>query len=69
MLRAPWSTHRIVQRSYSIGRAAGEILLDRLSGKTDGQRVVRVPADFFVADVGVKLSPPASNMSPEWRTT
>jgi DNA-binding LacI/PurR family transcriptional regulator len=52
MLRAPWCTHRIVQRSYDIGASAAEILLDRLNGNRDDQRIVRVHADFFVAEGG-----------------
>lgn len=53
MLRSPWSTHRIVQRYYDLGRAAADLLIKR-AGTTQGERiVVRVPADFFVADAGI----------------
>jgi len=51
MLRTPWCIHRIVQRSLEIGHSAGQLLMDRLSGYTGDPRTVRVPADFFTADL------------------
>ena len=50
MLRSPWSTHRIVQRTYDIGRAASELLLARLQGSQREPQLIRVEADFFIAD-------------------
>jgi len=53
MLRSPWATHRIVQRYYEIGRTAATLLLDR-AGQPEGERkLLRVPADFFIADAGI----------------
>lgn len=52
MLRTPWNIHRIVQRNYDIGRAAGRLLLDRLGGYVGDPRIVRAPADFFAAETG-----------------
>lgn len=51
MLRTPWCIHRIVQRNYDIGRAASQLLLDRLNGNLAEPRVVRVPADFLSAEL------------------
>lgn len=56
MLRAPWCTHRIVQRSYEIGRSAAELLLDQMTGRGPEPTTVRVSADFFIADVGLQLA-------------
>lgn len=56
MLRTPWCTHRIVQRSYEIGRSAAESLLERLSGSRTELKTVRVSADFVMADAGLQLS-------------
>jgi LacI family transcriptional regulator len=53
MLRTPWCTHRIVPRSYDIGRAAAQLLLERLNGNRTEPKVVRVSADFIIADSGV----------------
>lgn len=63
MLRTPWSTHRIVQRSHEIGMAAAQLLLDRKRlGRGDPQ-VVRVPADFLIADAGILPASPG-NVAP-----
>jgi DNA-binding LacI/PurR family transcriptional regulator len=56
MLRTPWCTHRIVQRSYEIGRSAAEMLLDRMTGRRAEPTTVRVSADFFIADAGLQLA-------------
>jgi LacI family transcriptional regulator len=56
MLRSPWCLHRIVQRSYDIGRVAAELLLDQLQGNRRDPKVVRVPTGFVVADAGLRLS-------------
>jgi DNA-binding LacI/PurR family transcriptional regulator len=53
MLRAPWSMHRIVQRSYEIGRNAGKLLVERIADNSGERKVIRVPADFFLADAGI----------------
>ncbi|AIE84720.1 GntR family transcriptional regulator [Fimbriimonas ginsengisoli] len=60
MLRSPWSAHRIVQRSHEIGAEAAKLLLDRIKSGPSDPRVVRVPADFFVADAG--MQPTAHSM-------
>lgn len=56
MLRTPWCAHRIVQRSYDIGRSAAELLLERLNGQRGEPKVVRVNADFVIADAGLQLT-------------
>jgi len=56
MLRTPWCAHRIVQRSYDIGRSAGELLLERLNGRRGEPKTVRVSADFIIADAGLQLT-------------
>ncbi len=55
MLRTPWCAHRIVQRSYEIGKVAAGLLLDQIHGNADAPRIIRVPTDFFVADAGLGL--------------
>jgi LacI family transcriptional regulator len=60
MLRTPWCTHRIVPRSYDIGRSAAELLLDRFSGNRSEPKVVRIRADFIIADSGPKPASPFS---------
>lgn len=56
MLRTPWSVHRIVPRSYEIGKSAAQLLLERLSGARTEPKVVRVSADFINADIGHRLA-------------
>jgi len=58
LLRSPWSMHRIVQRSYDIGRRAAELLLRRMEGSTEDFMTVRMAADFIVADAGLRSSVP-----------
>jgi len=53
MLRSPWATHRIVQRTYDIGKTAAQLILDRMHGHQGEPRLARVSADFFVADAGI----------------
>jgi LacI family transcriptional regulator len=53
MLRSPWATHRIVQRHYEIGRTAATLLLNRAANPDEVRSLVRVPADFFIADAGL----------------
>jgi len=60
MLRTPWCTHRIVPRSYDIGRSAAALLLERLNGGRSEPRVLRVPADFIIADSGTRPIPISS---------
>lgn len=55
MLRSPWSTHRIVQRTGDIGVAAATLLLERISGVRQEPKIVRVDADFIVADAGLQV--------------
>jgi len=62
MLRAPWSTHRIVQRSHEIGLKAAQLLRDRMKQGTGPAKVTRVPADFFIADAGLRPVPPGSRI-------
>lgn len=57
MLRSPWSAHRIVQRSYERGYRAAQTLLERQSSGPGEARIVRIPADFLVADAGLQPSP------------
>jgi LacI family transcriptional regulator len=59
MLRTPWSTHRIVQRTYDIGRAAADLLLARLSGSRREPLMVRIEADFFIADAASPAASPS----------
>jgi len=54
MLRCPWSLHRIVQRPYDIGRTAAGLLLDRMGGSRSEPKLLRVAADFLVADAGLE---------------
>ena len=54
MLRTPWCVHRIVQRSYDIGKIAADLLLEQVNGVQKDPRVVRVAADFFIADAGLQ---------------
>ncbi len=53
MLRAPWSMHRIVQRSYELGLNGAKLLLRRVSDNQGERELIRVPADFFLADAGI----------------
>jgi LacI family transcriptional regulator len=53
MLRTPWNMHRIVQRGYDIGQAAGNLLLERIQDPEGEPKTIRVDADFFVADAGI----------------
>jgi len=53
MLRSPWSMHRIVQRSYDIGLNAARLLRRRVSDNRGERELIRVPADFFLADAGI----------------
>ena len=54
MLRQPWQTHRIVQNSYGIGLAAGQILARRIAGDKEERSVHKVRADFYVAGAGLQ---------------
>ena len=54
LLRSPWSMHRIVQRSYDIGRRGAELLLQRIEGSTQEFFTERIAADFFVSDAGLR---------------
>ena len=56
MLRTPWCVHRIVQRSYEIGKVAADLLLDQITGPRGEPQIVRVPTDFFIADAGTRLA-------------
>jgi DNA-binding LacI/PurR family transcriptional regulator len=56
MLRSPWCAHRITQRSHEIGIAAAKLLLDRAKRGAGEAQVVRVPADFLIADAGLQPS-------------
>jgi DNA-binding LacI/PurR family transcriptional regulator len=58
MLHYPWSTHRIVQRSYDLGREAARMLLNRAQSGPGAPQVARVHADFLIADAGIQPSPP-----------
>lgn len=44
--------HRIVQEATTIGRLAAERLLQRLGGEVMEPEVIRVPAQFYPAEVG-----------------
>ena len=46
------SVHRIVQDATTIGRLAAERLLQRLAGEVMEPEVIRVPAQFYPAQVG-----------------
>lgn len=64
MLRSPWCAHRIVQRTHELGDTAARTLLDRMQGGHPERRVIRVPADFFLADAGLQPSPPGGALRP-----
>jgi hypothetical protein len=56
MLRTPWCVHRIVPRSYDLGKAAAELLIERLSGARSEPKVLRLRADFASADNVIRLA-------------
>ncbi|HWD40949.1 MAG TPA: GntR family transcriptional regulator [Fimbriimonas sp.] len=53
MLRRPWQAHRIVPRTYELGRAAASRLLSLVNGERPEPLVQRISADFVVADAGL----------------
>ncbi|HEY0867161.1 MAG TPA: GntR family transcriptional regulator [Fimbriimonas sp.] len=68
MYRTPWGLHRIVQSVYGIGKAAAEVLKDRMSGDASEPRLVRVPADLHPAEELpplTALSPASTTFSPQ----
>jgi DNA-binding LacI/PurR family transcriptional regulator len=54
MLGRPWQTHRIVQNSFGIGLAAGQILARRIAGSKEARSVHKVRAEFYVAGAGLQ---------------
>lgn len=64
MLRAPWCIHRIVQRSHDLGFEAACLLRERVQRGPSAAKVVRVPADFFVAEAGLHSPSTAAYAAP-----
>lgn len=60
LLRTPWCTHRIVQRSFELGESAARALAERMQKGPGPARTVRVAADFLVADAGLQPTSPGS---------
>lgn len=61
MLRRPWQAHRIVTQAHEIGLAAAQRLCALMDGATtEPPQVLRIPAEFIVADAGLL---PASQSS------
>lgn len=54
MLRTPWNIHRIVQRSHDLGLQAARLLRKRATAGLGEPEVIRVAADFIVADAGLR---------------
>lgn len=49
------SVHRIVQDATTIGRLAAERLLQRFAGEVVGAEVIRIPAQFYPAQVSEEI--------------
>ncbi len=53
MLRRPWHVHRLIPRTYEIGKLAAERLSSSISEPGQAPQVLRVPAEFILADAGL----------------
>jgi len=60
MLQRPWQVHRIVTQAHRMGKSAAERLHRLMARDAEAPSVIRVPAEFIVAQAGLLPDPSIS---------